>query len=317
MSAGLAHPSGRREPPCERELRACIALNRGYAPIALPEALARVQRENSVDFGRARARAGFARGHLIDVVLELPGGRNNEQEVDAAERLVSFVLGEARADDWLGDVSVVPAPRGGPLRVMQAGGDSSNFFPLSELAATFEAAVTGLHAGLPPEPLWQQGGEQRWVLLELDVERADSFPAQSDVALASTFMPEMLKCFLSGAPFASARFSREGELFAYLKTEERVRDPRQALSARRVLEDALDAALVTERAGRVVGSGMGVVYSYVDFGFHALDRALSVVTTVARRVGLPPKCWIQFCDTRLANAWVPVHAGAPAPPGQR
>ena len=317
MSDEPAPRSGPCELPCERELRACIARNRGYGPVALPAALASVLRENGVDFGRARARAGFARGHLIDVVLELPGGSNSAEEMDAAERLVSLVLGEARAEDWLGDVSIVAAPRGGPLRVMQSGGEASNFFPLSELAATFDAAVAGLYAGLPSEPLWQQGGEQRWVLLELDVERAASFPAQSDVALASTFMPEMLRCFLSGAPFASARFSREGELFAYLKTEERVRDPRQALSARRVLEDALDAALVSERAGRVVGSGMGVVYSYVDFGFHALDRALSVVTTVARRVGLPQKCWIQFCDTPLADAWVPIHAGAPAPPGQR
>jgi hypothetical protein len=283
----------------------------------LPAALASVERESGVDFSRARARAGFARGHLIDVVLELPGGRNDAQEAQAAERLVSLVLGEARAEDWLGDVSLVAAPRGGPLRVVQTGGDASNFFPLHELAATFEAAIAGLYAGLPPEPLWQQGGEQRWVLLELDVERADAFPAQSDVALASTFLPEMLKCFLSGAPFASARFSRAGELFAYLKTEERLRDPRQALSARRVLEDALDAALVGEHAGRVVGSGMGVVYSYVDFGFHALDRALSVVTTVARRVGLPEKSWIQFCDTPLAAHWVPIHAGTPAPPGQR
>lgn len=317
MNAERARSFGRWEPPCERELRACVAPDRGDAPVALPQAIVRVQREHGVDFTRARARAGFSRGHLIDVVLELPGGRNVAAEVDAAERLVSLVLGEARAEDWLGDVSIVPAPRGGPLRVVQAGGDASKFFPLPELAATFEAAVTGLYAGLPPGPLWQQGGEQRWVLLEMDVERADSFPAQSDVALASTFMPEMLKCFLSGAPFASARFSREGELFAYLKTEERVRDPRQALSARRVLEDALDAALVTERAGRVVGSGMGVVYSYVDFGFHSLDRALSVVTQVARRVGLPKACWVQFCDTPLADAWVPVHAGAPAPPAQR
>jgi hypothetical protein len=317
VSVEPARTDGRREVPCERELRACIAVDRGYAPVPLSDALTRVQRENGVDLSRGRARAGFSRGHLIDVVLELPGGRNDASELNAAEQLVSLLLGEARAEDWLGDVSVVAGPRGGPLRMVQSAGDDSKFFPLAELAAAFEAAVAGLYAGLPSEPLWQQGGEQRWVLLEMDVQRADSFPAQSDVALASTFLPEMLKCFLTGAPFASARFSRTGELFAYLKTEERVRDPRRALSARRVLEDALDAALVSERAGRVVGSGMGVVYSYVDFGFHALDRALSVVTTVARRVGLPEKSWIQFCDSPLADTWVPVHAGAPRPPAQR
>jgi len=317
VNRDVARPTARCQPPCEGDLRRCVAPNRGYAPLALAEALASVKRDGGVDFSRARARAGFARGHLIDVVLELPGGRGNAAEENAAERLVSLALGEARAEDWLGEVSLVVAPRGGALRVVQASAENSNFFALAELASAFEAAIGGLYAGFSPQPLWAQGGEQRWVLLELDVERADSFPAQSDVALASTFMPEMLKCFLSGAPFASARFSREGELFAYLKTEERVRDPRQALAARRVLEDALDAALVSERAGRVVGSGMGVVYSYVDFALHEVDRALAVVAEVARRVGLPKRSWIQFCDTPLADAWVPMHADAPVPPGQR
>jgi hypothetical protein len=84
-----------------------------------------------------------------------------------------------------------------------------------------------------------------------------------------------------------------------------------------VLEDALDAALVVERCGRVVGSGMGVVYSYVDFALSSLDRAVDVVRTVARRVGLPPRSWLLFCDTALSDDWVAVHADAPAPPGQR
>jgi hypothetical protein len=151
-------------------------------------------------------------------------------------------------------------------------------------------------------------------MFEASAERADDYPAQDDLLLASTYLPEMLKCFLAGSPFASSRFSRHGELFAYLKVESHETDPRLSLSTRRVLEDALDAALVSECAGRVVGSGLGVRYSYVDFALANVDHAIDVVADVARRVGLPKRSWLLFCDTALDGEWAPVHPDAPAPP---
>jgi hypothetical protein len=201
--------------------------------------------------------------------------------------------------------------------VVQPTSREEAFFQLSELPAAVRAAVRGLHAGLPGAPLWATGGEQCWTLLELDVERAPDYPAQADVALCSTFMPEMMKCYLSGAPFSSVRFSSQGEIFAYLKSRHLGGDPRMALAARRVLEDALDAALVTERAGRVVGSGMGVLYSYVDFALASVERALGVVRSVAERVGLPERSWLLFCDSALEGECAEIFPRAPAPPGQR
>jgi hypothetical protein len=302
------------EPNRETNVRRRVAAGRGRAALEEQRALEQTLARFDVDFRRARARAGFSRGHLLDVVLELPGASGGEREQEAAERLVELLLGEARAQDWLGEVSLAPAPRGGPLQVVQARPGSQHFFPLSELAPAFAAAILGLHQGLPSEPLWALGGEQRWVLLELDVEAAPDYPAQSDVALATTFMPEMLKCYLAGTSFASTRFSRRGEIFGYLKSRRRGGDMRRALAERRVLEDALDSALVSERSGRVVGSGMGVVYSYVDFAFDALDRAVDAVRSVGTRVGLPEESWIQFCDTPLADEWIPLVPGAPPPP---
>ncbi|HEY3500401.1 MAG TPA: hypothetical protein VGK73_37170 [Polyangiaceae bacterium] len=298
----------------ERALRGRVDAGRGTKPRGCESALAELAAGTGFDFGRARARAGFARGHLLDVVIELPGGRGGRHEQRAAESLCELLLGEARSDDWLGKVSLVPAPREGPLKVVQARPSSENFFPIAELLPAFDAAIAGLHAGLPGEPLWAVGGEQRWVLLELDVEALPAYPGQSDVALASTFLPEMLRCFLSGASFASARFSARAELFGYLKSRRREGDLRRAVAERRVLEDALDSALVSERAGRVVGSGMGVVYSYVDFAFDALDRAVDVIRAVAGRVGLPAESWISFCDTPLAEDWIALAPGGPAPP---
>jgi hypothetical protein len=295
-------------------LRERIAPERGTPAASVELALASVRAAHGVDFSRARARAGFSRGHLIDVVLSVPGGVANEREQRAAEELLDALLGTARAADWLGDVRLEPAPRGGLLKVLDARAPSDNFFPVGELPATFERAIEGLYAGLPEQPFWSLGGELLWTMLEASAERADDYAAQDDLLLASTYLPEMLKCFLGGSPFASSRFSRHGELFAYLKVESGPSDPRLSLSARRVLEDALDAALVSERAGRVVGSGLGVRYTYVDFALADVDRALAVVTSIATKVGLPERCWMLFCDTLLEDEWAPVHPNAPAPP---
>jgi hypothetical protein len=299
----------------EPELLALVAADRGAKPIALDAALARVKQTTGVDLSRARARAGFSRGHLLDVFVSLPGGRGDAQEVSAARELLSLVLGDARVSDWLGELAVVPAPRGGPLAVVQpAAQDRAQFFPLSELGSAFEAAISGLYLGLPDAPLCEIGGEQRWTLLELEAERAEDYAAQDDAVLASTFMPEMLKCFLAGSSFASCRFSRHGELFAYLKFRQRPRDLRAGLAARRVLEDAIDAALVSERAGRVVGSALGVMYAYVDFALSDPERAVNAVRSVGRRVGLPEQSWVLFCDSALDAEWVGLRAGAPPPP---
>jgi len=298
----------------ERSLRQRVDPTRGAAPLDLPTALALVRERHQVDCSSARVRAGFARGHLIDVVLALPGGRNTPEEAMAAEALVELVLGEARRADWIDSVTSLAAPHGGLLKVVQAVTEDARFFPLGELGSTIDAAIHGIHAGLPHEPLWALGGEQRWYLFELDVEPAHQYAAQAVVALVSTFLPELVNSFLSGASCASTRFSRSGELFAYLKYENGERDPRQALARRRVLEDALDAALVSERAGRVIGSGMGVVYSYVNLALARVERAVDVVQGVAKRVGLSQNTWIQFFDSSLADAWVGLTSDGPAPP---
>lgn len=300
----------------EAELLALVSADRGRSHVPLDAALARVKQACGVDLARAKARAGFARGHLLDVFVSLPGGSGDARELDAVRQLLTLVLGEARVDDWLGQVGVVPAPRGGPLAVVQPqSSGEGNFFPISELRSAFEAAIGGLYQGLPEAPLCQIGGEQRWTLLELEAERAADYAAQDDAVLASTFMPEMLKCFLSGSSFASCRFSRHGELFAYLKFRQRPRDLRAGLAARRVLEDAIDAALVTERAGRVVGSALGVLYAYVDFALSDPERAVAAVRSVGRRVGLPEQSWILFCDDALDGEWAGLCLDGPPPPG--
>jgi hypothetical protein len=283
----------------ESALRARTHPARGAPAHELELALALTRERHGVDFGLARARAGIARGHLLEVVLEVPGGRANAEEHAAADTLLELLLGEAGFEDWIGAVTVLPGPRAGPLRVMQARAGNERFFALAELAPALGAAIAGVHAGLPSGPLWSLGGEQRWFLLELEGSAEAAAPG-ADVALVSTFMPELLKSYLSGSPFASTRFSRAAELFAHLRYESGERQVESALARRCVLEDALDAALVSERAGRVIGGGLGVGHCEVHFAFDRVARAVAIVREVAAKVGVHgASSSIRFCDRAL------------------
>nr|PZN20432.1 MAG: hypothetical protein DIU78_19230 [Pseudomonadota bacterium] len=275
---------------------------------SVPRAVLRVRALTGVDFTRARVRIGFGRGHLLDVVVLLPGGAGSDAEHEAATELVWAIAGESFAETWIGSVDVVPAPRGS-LPVV--GDTSSRGYPLTELAGLLVAATEGLE--LPAEPLYA-AGDGAWTLFELDPEPAEDFPLEDDLALASTRAPELLKCYLEGAPFSSLRFSRYGELFFHLKYEG-LGEPQAQLQERARLEDVIDRKLVAARAGRVVGGGLGLRYSYVHLALSDVPRGLEIVRAVGKQEGLPPRSWLEPFDTDLAAQWIEIWPDSVPPPG--
>lgn len=287
----------------------------------LEQALAAARLEHSVDLRRARFRAGFGRGHLLELVLYVPGGSGSAHEHAAAERLVQGVLGERLAEDWIGAVRIAPEPRGGPLRVLHAA-DVSGRAPepprlaLDALSETVDAAIRGVYEALPSEPAWAHRDESDWVLLELDpdLDPAGDWPAQDDLFLTATRQPELVRCFLSGAPFASARFSRHGERYFYLKFAAHG-ELEARLSARAKLEDAFDAALVGGRLGRVIGGGLGLGHTYVDVALIDCERAFALLRSVGQALEVPRASWILPFDDDIAAEWIEIWPDAPAPPG--
>lgn len=280
------------------------------------EMLATVRREFGFELAGARARAGFARGHLLELVLYGAGfgGTNDEKAGLAAERAAEVLLGERVLDDWVGRIDAEPLPRGGPLRVVQR--DAAAHFPLSELPQTVALAVENLGKELPDVTRLGTPREG-WVLFEAEPEAAAEYAAQDDVALASSALPEMLKCFLEGSSFASKRFVRGGARIAYLKIDARGASFEQRVADRAKLEDELSLALSPRELGAVVGNGLGLRYAYVDLALAPEVEALSVVREVARSAGVSRRSWVLFCDTDLADEWVGVWPDSPAPPGLR
>ena len=260
-------------------------------------------------FGQAQVRAGFGRGHLLDVIVQLPGGRGTENEQQTAEDLVWALLGERLAEDWIGSVEVTPAPRGGPLRML---GNGSSGFPLSQLVEAVRAAVSGLYEGLPALPCWQRDLGTDWVLFELTPDENDAAGAQADLLLASTCYPELLRCALEGAPFSSLRFSRHGETFFCLKYQAHGSSEAR-LAARGELEDALDRAMGSACVGRVVGGGTGVSNDYVYLALGDAHAGLALGGEVARARALPAGSWFLPLDSELASEWSGVWPESPAP----
>ncbi len=280
-------------------------------PSPLPAALA--AHALGARWAQAKVRAGFARGHLIDVVLHVPAGSGSAEENSAAEELVWALLGERRADDWIGSVQAVAAPRGGPLQVI-GGTEQAQLFALAELPGAVEAAVRGLYAGFVAEPFWKRQLEAEWTLFELEPDPTQSPESgQADLVLASTCVPELLHCALTNAPFSSSRFTRTDELFFYLKYRASgISDER--LAARSKLEDVLDQVLVAGHAGRVVGGGMGLRYDYVYLALSDAERGLAAVVGFGRDARLPAASWLLPFDTDLGDEWLEIWPNTGAPP---
>ena len=264
------------------------------------------------ELSSARVRAGITRGHLLDLVVYLAGsaGSSDTDAEHAAELAVEGCLGERVVDDWVSSITSAPLPRAGPIRLIQHNEDLERTFALSELPEAVARAVEGVQRSLPDEPLHAMAARSDWVMLEAEAGEDDS--AQADLLLASTFLPEMLKCFLEGAPFSSLRFARHGERFAYLKYQS-IGELRERAGARQALEDALDARLRSAGLGAVVGNGVGRRHCYVNVALTDVDRAIGELQQLAQGAGLPRESWVLFCDTEWHFEWVGVWEHTPPP----
>jgi hypothetical protein len=286
-------------------------------PQAIDESLARVAERTGFDFSDSRVRAGFGRGHLLDLVVYSRGVAQADLTAarEAAARLVEDVLGERDYEHWVDSVEAAMLSRVSSLPVLHAAADAAKSFPLAELLEVVHSAIQRLRESLPERACLDCIEQATWTMFELEPEQTDDYAAQDDLVLATSTQPEMLKCFLRGAPFHSGRFSRHGEVFCYLKLDDvAVTSAEQRLESRRKLEDALNAELLRSRSGCVVGNGLGLRYSYVNLALTELSPAIDRVREIAQQQRVPDRSWLLFCDSAWAAEWVGVWDDALTPP---
>jgi hypothetical protein len=281
-------------------------------PLACPEAVIQIQQRHGLDLTKARARCGFARGHLLDIVVYVPGGIGDVRERDASENLVQLVIGEELFERWVGTVSATPTVRGGPLTVLNPSSEERTALPIASLLEAVRAAVAGLKLGLSSESVSIRTDGEDWVLFELTPELAPDYAAQDDLLFSSTRLPELKKSFLRGEPFFSGRFSNSGELFTYLKYEGSAPSGELRLAERAAIEAALTRVLDAKH-GALVGLGLGIRYGYVDLALADPDCVQTWLIPALREAGLGKRAWLLFCDSELEREWIGVHTDTPEP----
>jgi hypothetical protein len=281
------------------------------APVSCASALAQVHGQSGLYFDKARARSGFGRGHLLDIVVYVPGGKGTPDETEAAEGLVRLLVGEELFERWVGRVSATPTVRGGALTVLNTNAEERSALPIETLPNTLRAAIDGLKQGLP-ELTEPPADHDDWVLFELEPEPAADFAAQDDLVVCSTRVPELKKCFLRGEPFFSGRFCNSRALFVYLKYDSTERTVPARLAERGRFEEALARALSPAQAA-LVGLGLGLRYSYLDLAVTDADCVRERLLPALRAAEISKRAWLLFCDSELEREHLALYSDSPEP----
>ncbi len=291
------------------------ALSLGRMAVPLQLALAEVRASHEVELEKASLRAGFGRGHLLEVTLGVPGGLGSENEQNAAENLVRALLGDRLFEHWVGAVHVTAAPRGGSLRVLDVHAPRTTL-RLDELFDTVSAAVCGVLHGLPehsraavasvssPSAVAAAAAREDWSLLEIEPLAQTRGGRKDDLVLVSTCTPELVRCYLDGSPCSSRRFSRSGEQFVFVSYADDQRTLQGRVARRAQIEAALSDAIAGE--GAVTGVGFGVKTTYVDLALCNLETGLGRLVSKLREVDAPAQTFIQFFDSELADEWLAI-----------
>lgn len=256
------------------------------------------------DVADARARVGFTRGHLMEIVVFAPavvGWAEKEAEAHAYD-VSADLLGSVVFERWVGAVGAGLAPRRGSLRLAGRYADYDDALPIAQLAETVDRAASAVVAGLPERPFFERHQELGWVGFE--VEPLDELGPPERV-LASTCAPELLKCWLEQEPFSSERFSRAGEHFGQLVIPHAGAGLSAAVARRDALEQRLNERLVAERVGCVIGSGVGPAQTFLDLALGARERALPIVQDLVRDVGVEGVSYQPF-DDALQDERIPL-----------
>lgn len=224
------------------------------------DALGAALAEAHVALDSSRIRVGVTRGHLMEIVVQVPLDVAGDPEALqlGAEIYLETLLGTALLDEWVASVSVDRIARQSSLLVVADSRNSAPAHPLKEAASLVCLGVEGIRGQLPAS-VFAGGGEEGWTALEIPEVQSG---LQSERRFASTRFPEALKCALSGMPFSSTRFTRGSEKFCWLSW----RGLGSALdrsNARAKLEAVFQGGPTADHV-LLSGSGFGPQRDYLD-----------------------------------------------------
>jgi hypothetical protein len=256
--------------------------------------------------GDLRCEAQIGDFNRVDLSFAAPSVPDRGEAFNVAFVATESLLGEETLDRWIGGIDIALPEV-----------DVSTFHPAGSLRSVVGERIAEIRASLPATP-WHEldleGVGAAWSSFEIEPKVADHYPDQSDLFALVTPAPNVMQAVLSGGPFDSARFSRFGETFGYIKLEGRCGPPQREVSGRADLENAINAAIRPMKLGCSLGGGTGRKHTYIELALADVDAAWPILQRVLAAAGVPRQTWLLFHDATLATQWRGVYNDAPAPP---
>lgn len=227
-------------------------------------------------------------------------GPDDERAQAAAVVATEVLLGETTMYRWVSSIGVDKPSR---KKALVAIGD---------LPRTIKQAIGDVRGALPKKPFRLRVKKATWSLLKLEPKRAKDYPQQLD-QFTAVAMEVPLFAATRMPFFASERFSRMDEVFAYVKIDGSNGLAGSTFGDREEIESAIAEALGDH--GAVIGGGTGLRYSYVELALEDAKKGVERVCRVLRGGRIPLRTFIQFHDEELQNEWLGVYPETPKPPG--
>src|SRR5690606_21361304 len=117
----------------------------------------------------SRVRVGVTRGHLLEVVVQVPldvAGEPDALQL-GTEIYLEALLGTSLLDEWVASVAVDRIARRSSLLVVADSRSSANAHPLQEAASLIRRGVEGIRGQLPASVFAMGGRETDWTALEI------------------------------------------------------------------------------------------------------------------------------------------------------
>jgi len=216
---------------------------------------------------------------------------------------IETLLGEEMLDRWVGLIDHETTPQFPPEAVNAI-----------DMLGKFRGAITQIVTSLPSEPWLGRTSGCEWSLFKLKPNQRIEYPGRQDQLTQTTAFPELHRCLLNGVPFESARFSRCGETFAYVKIDGAEGVPSWGFKDRKDIEKSLLSALEAAGVGTMIGGGNGLRYCYVDLALLDVPKAIPCIRQALARGGVSTRSWLLFADRDYCAEWIGIFPESPAPP---
>jgi hypothetical protein len=277
---------------------------RDFRPACEVEELAALVRQRTgLQLTTTAVFARMGSGRRIDITFENHLAKtDHDAAMNMARVACDYLFGEDIVQRWIGHLEVVEISHA-----------FQNFVPLGRIRGLVLELIGTTLGTMPDRPYWKMPPIAMTETKYRPEKRAD-YANQDDVIYTTTAIPELrTAAFKPG--FCSCRFSRQGEMFCYLKIDGSDVDLEPRYNRKKVIEETLNNKLREDGIGAIVGSGTGRKYLYFELAvtdiaktFEAIRRRLLALEL------LPVGSWILFYDSDLAGEYIGLRTATPKPP---